>query len=644
MKHTNSLKCVQKRACSPHHSWTLELSMMLASTSALLAAIILMVLHDNKPLAKWSFPLSFNTVISILGATSRASLAFVIGSCISQGKWNWFRRRVDAIIVFDRFDDASRGPWGSIRLLYWIKFRHWIALGALCTVILLGFEPLLQAGITLYDKEVDSTETAAVAQIGRSRRLDVGRVALGRNPGQITIPAGNFRIQELDIQYDFQPLAAMWTGFSNLSSIENKKPSFTCSTGNCTWPAYASVAVCNSCADISDRILRSTGRSLLEESDEENITMPFVYTGFSVGNTTAAFTKYEIGELGMNISNYDAWEEVQYLPSRANTTLTAKATSSPGDTISFRDFKTLLLSFGIMQSSQDFRDGRISWQDASVTAQECALYFCTNIYQSVVNNGVLSEEVLESHAIRNLDSFTALDPDTSESFKEFNEYFNYTLNFGALGVLRSDLQMTIPEESVLSRAGDDNGALRFNVSQNAIVTLTSLFMNRFARRPHPLALKQLVYPDIDIQRQQQPSVILSLGTSPNITSTFDNVAAIMSKWIRDGVSQEARIQGSARVWIPHIQIKWPFMTLPAIVFLTALVFCLLSLLETRKLGLQPWKGSSLATLAVGLDSDVQSRLKGGETSPLMNKYVRETKVQLTDSIQGPELITVKTVE
>lgn len=106
------------------HTWTLEISAIALSIAALVAVAVLLPLYDNKPLTKWNFFLSFNTVISILGATSRAALAFAIGSCISQGKWNWFSRRDDSIMVFDRFEEASRGPWGSVRLLWWSKMRY----------------------------------------------------------------------------------------------------------------------------------------------------------------------------------------------------------------------------------------------------------------------------------------------------------------------------------------------------------------------------------------------------------------------------------------------------------------------------------------------------------------------------------------
>ncbi|KAK8004349.1 hypothetical protein PG989_004068 [Apiospora arundinis] len=81
---------------------------------------------------------------------SKTSLAFAVSSCIAQAKWNWYRRGQDNLLVFERFDEASKGPWGSFRLLGTIRLRHWSALGALIILTLLAYEPFLQTIITQY--------------------------------------------------------------------------------------------------------------------------------------------------------------------------------------------------------------------------------------------------------------------------------------------------------------------------------------------------------------------------------------------------------------------------------------------------------------------------------------------------------------
>lgn len=103
--------------------WKFETSLLFLGVCSLLAIIVLLAVENGKTLDSWKFYLSLNTVVSILGTISRASLASSVGSCIAQEKWNWFRKRQDSLYLFGRFDSASRGPLGSLKLLYWLKFR-----------------------------------------------------------------------------------------------------------------------------------------------------------------------------------------------------------------------------------------------------------------------------------------------------------------------------------------------------------------------------------------------------------------------------------------------------------------------------------------------------------------------------------------
>lgn len=99
-----------------HISWWLELSALAFSLASLSALIALLYISDERPVSSWA-GLSLNAIVSILAGASKASLAFVISTCLSQGKWNWAGRFAGPLIDFDRFDAASRGAWGSIRLL-----------------------------------------------------------------------------------------------------------------------------------------------------------------------------------------------------------------------------------------------------------------------------------------------------------------------------------------------------------------------------------------------------------------------------------------------------------------------------------------------------------------------------------------------
>jgi Protein of unknown function (DUF3176) len=104
-------------------SWYLEIGAVILSSGALTLAMIALWYKDGKPITQYTFYLSLNAVISILSTIAKASLAFALTACMGQAKWNWFRSHRSALIGFQRFDEGSRGPWGSIKFLWWLRLR-----------------------------------------------------------------------------------------------------------------------------------------------------------------------------------------------------------------------------------------------------------------------------------------------------------------------------------------------------------------------------------------------------------------------------------------------------------------------------------------------------------------------------------------
>lgn len=519
-----------------------------------------------------------------------------------------------------------------------------MALGALSTVVLVGFEPFLQAIITFEGKEVSVTDPISKATIGKSSKLDIGSFSAitGAAEGVYT-PDGTLMLLSMRSKYDFGALASIWSGFSTLGSVEAQKPSFSCSSGNCTWPPYASLAVCSACNDISKHIIKSAGKTNVSgEAVDDTLTVVNYVASFSpiaVPSINTTYTRYDIKELNMNISNIDSAGLAAIQGKNlgfTSTELSAKATSRPSETLSFQDFKTLIVSFAMMEANQDFRENGHPWEDSSVSAQECALYFCTNIYQSDIVQGDLRETVLGTYTDRNLDSLLATDPQYAASSKWDNSNSSYTLYHGKRDMNRTDLQMFISKENYHRSTGlDIEQNVKFNISQNAAESITGLFMNEFARRASPLETKQLTYPAAG--STSQPHVIDSLGTSKNLTATFETVAASMSKYIRDLSLETEPNEGETQNWIVFIRVEWGFLSLPIAALLGGCLFCLLSIVETKRLGLPAWRGSSLAGLAHGLDKQSREQLREADGLSQMDEHAKLYKVRFVDSDLGPEL-------
>jgi hypothetical protein len=98
--------------------WVFDTLCLLSSIVCVIVTVILMGVHNNKTLNSWTFYFSLNTVVSTLGTVARSSLVAAVSSSLAQGKWLWFKKRRSNLSDFDLLDSASRGPWGSLKLLW----------------------------------------------------------------------------------------------------------------------------------------------------------------------------------------------------------------------------------------------------------------------------------------------------------------------------------------------------------------------------------------------------------------------------------------------------------------------------------------------------------------------------------------------
>jgi hypothetical protein len=103
--------------------WTLEIIAIIISIGAIIAITALLYRENRRPISAWTLAVTLNTVIAALGTLARTTLAFALSACVGQQRWNWLRRTPDSLVAWERFDEASRGPWGGTRLLIWLRAR-----------------------------------------------------------------------------------------------------------------------------------------------------------------------------------------------------------------------------------------------------------------------------------------------------------------------------------------------------------------------------------------------------------------------------------------------------------------------------------------------------------------------------------------
>lgn len=106
-----------RRARTPWWWW--EIAAVLFSIACMVAAVILLANINNTRLSTWLFYFQPNTVISILTTLARSAMLFSVSTCLSQLKWRHFQTRQAGrpLNHLEDFDDASRGPLGSLFIL-----------------------------------------------------------------------------------------------------------------------------------------------------------------------------------------------------------------------------------------------------------------------------------------------------------------------------------------------------------------------------------------------------------------------------------------------------------------------------------------------------------------------------------------------
>jgi hypothetical protein len=153
--------------------WKFEVLSMICSVGALLAIIAVLFAYDGKSMTRWNAWLRPNTVVSALSTLAKSSMLMAVGQGLGQLKWRHFERRPRRLLDFEVFENASRGPWGSLCLLYQI---NWKALagstGAIITILALAMDPFAQQVISFDSRQVVADNTTSTLRAARAYDMD----------------------------------------------------------------------------------------------------------------------------------------------------------------------------------------------------------------------------------------------------------------------------------------------------------------------------------------------------------------------------------------------------------------------------------------------------------------------------------------
>ena len=538
-------------------------------------------------------------------------------------------------------------------------------------VIFIAFDPFLQATIS-YTGELDSVNDTSTAQTGRLATIDLG---LLENPLPIVwayyfLAPGSNASTSADSEKSMYGIAmtspisqpdiglgaAFQSGFAGLASAR-RLPDVKCDTGNCTWPPFTSAAICSSCHDVSDQVVSRIG-----EYYDDNPVHPFNVTYYQLPGSV------EFTNLDLNVNPYDDDPII--------TLAVLNATSYPSETLSFKDFDTILAVFSILQVNKTWSNTRMAallanssagfprWNESKPIGLECGLYFCVNEYQTSVQSGQVVDNIVQSVAKRGPGLYGWPEGNGSENItSQQKEVYTAWLNESAGALWRREgvpyfegiMDTATLNLDLVGPSGFGNSS--FRVTQDTVISSIQFLLDwsvqqkgyvvdagigrgnlTFANvKPNQSQdIIGLVNSTTKLPTSKSTDLLHVLYRSPDIGKVFEYVAQMASSYIRSS-DQAEQVAGETSRWTTHTRIRWPFLVVPALALLCSCIYVGLVIWETARLDLPAWKAASLPAFAYGFNEETQELLREGGQNGNWNEVGRSWMVSFHNKDGGLRL-------
>ncbi|KAI0859785.1 hypothetical protein F4860DRAFT_504444 [Xylaria cubensis] len=216
--------------------WLWEFSLWSISSAVFGAQLAVLYAYTASPLPDLPYGITLNALISTLSAFSTSTLIAVASSIVGQQKWVHLSRAEVALSDLALYDEASRGPLGSLILL---AKRHDWGITSITTIVIilsLAITPFIQQSTSIHFVPYEQVLTSTSARLVYDN----------------DIPGYSYLSNTLIAQF-YQGLYFLGNLEDGLAS-KALQPSLECPTGNCTYETFQSLAICSECADISSHI------------------------------------------------------------------------------------------------------------------------------------------------------------------------------------------------------------------------------------------------------------------------------------------------------------------------------------------------------------------------------------------------------
>jgi hypothetical protein len=500
---------------------------------------------------------------------------------------------------------------GAVLLLFRTKGRSLAALGAILIVLLLAIDTFFQQVVVMTDQwtllSVSGTlpriieyrpDFEPVYQFGyeiSSEDRDLARIGkeFFYGNGTQAIPFGNGTRPEIPL---------------------------TCPTSNCTWPPYETLAVCSSCADVTDVI--SPSYACLNTTIEWSAAWkgPLSKVPYSNGtvcgyflNVTSNAPKLLSGYVlppNGSISSGEALL-VRAIP------LTDFDTKEPyygSGSISFKHVRLPILDVLI----STVKDGpRSAYSKERPMVHECMLTWCVHTMKSSYDSGIYHEEILSTY----IEPALTTDPWPWETWEvESGTWYSYTQAIA----LHPHYPRPYGSDATIT---NDSYKLN-NYTQANFMNFFDDFIPSFYT-----AANISTTPTLRHQNYNEGPRVRELKFNPwqypnNITRHMERMAIAMTNTIRSSVSNKM-LEGKAYQREPYISIEWGWLSFPLTLLILTLVFLISTIVRTSGDGETGiWKTSAMPTLIYSLPKETQGQFASSSTWGSGKGAPRKTRIKL----------------
>ena len=515
--------------------WLWEMLSILVSLLSLIAVVVILKSYSGRPLPDWPESITLNALIAVITTIMTAAMMVSVPACISQLKWLWFREP-RPVKDFDTFDAASRGPWGSFLLLFRLRAVPGLVTGgAIITILALGIAPFMQQIVSFPLTNVVFHDGHASAP--RALSYDEGEDIHQIGGGLATGPS-------------LETKAAIYRGLFT-SPVVPLSP--TCSTGNCTFPVFDSLAFCSTCKNVTGDVKRTYTKAKTRGGElfGWNLNLTYSLPGDVELKVPVIYEDEELTDLIYGSS----------MVSRTNVSATMSkdvlGISNPMLTLAILQFLWI-----------DDEGYGANYLESMPMALECALYFCVQSYNTTVVNNNATTEIVST-------------------------WYNGTAPVQTLGYNGNSTLRPPKSDQPLDTSAP--GGNNFTIPADTFET-TLWYLNKTLSGT---ALSR--YSEVNQGNDGVNDVLEAMNGHKNISSLMENLATAYTDRIREMYDGDYKaVSGDTMVQVPHVRVKWAWLTFPAALVAFSILLLLFTIIATVKARVPVWKDSSLAVLFHGL--------------------------------------------